>query len=517
MAFRSAGWWDIEGRFQAARRARRSAAAWSPSTAPGWSPAATSTADGTLASERRRRPPRRGAAPAASPTRLDGAPLTVRSVDEKPYTARPRGAVHDLDLAAGGGPQAALRRPPHHAGGPAAVRERLHHLHAHRQHHAVGDGPHRGRATRPASSTAPSTSRPSPGSTTRRSRTPRRPTRRSAPRASGSARPTRCRRELGPDELRLYDLIWKRTVASQMADARGQTVQVRFGGVVVRRRGRRVRHVGQGHHLPRLPAGLRRGRRRPRRRARGPGAAAARRWPSATPSTSSSSSPRATPPPPPPATPRRRWSRRSRSSASAGRRPTRRSSAPSRTAATCGRRARRWSRRGPRSRWSTLLERHFPHLVDYAFTARLEDDLDDIANREQERVPGCGTSTSAATACPGSKALVTDHLDAIDARDVNSIPIADDIVVRVGPVRALPPAGRRAGVAARGPGPGRAHRRAGDRAAGRAAGPPALGHRPGDRPGGHGAVGPLRRLRPARRAGGGVEGRSRPGRRCSRP
>jgi len=35
-------------------------------------------------------------------------------------------------------------------------------------------------------------------------------------------------RELSGDEFRLYDLIWKRTVASQMADARGQTVSVRI-------------------------------------------------------------------------------------------------------------------------------------------------------------------------------------------------------------------------------------------------------------------------------------------------
>src|SRR5215213_395933 len=34
--------------------------------------------------------------------------------------------------------------------------------------------------------------------------------------------------ELSRDELALYDLIWKRTVASQMADARGQTVSVRI-------------------------------------------------------------------------------------------------------------------------------------------------------------------------------------------------------------------------------------------------------------------------------------------------
>ncbi|HEY4377075.1 MAG TPA: type I DNA topoisomerase [Acidimicrobiales bacterium] len=35
--------------------------------------------------------------------------------------------------------------------------------------------------------------------------------------------------ELRADALRLYDLIWKRTVASQMVDARGQSVQVRIG------------------------------------------------------------------------------------------------------------------------------------------------------------------------------------------------------------------------------------------------------------------------------------------------
>ena len=35
-------------------------------------------------------------------------------------------------------------------------------------------------------------------------------------------------RELTADEIRLYDLIWKRTVASQMNDARGQNVQVRI-------------------------------------------------------------------------------------------------------------------------------------------------------------------------------------------------------------------------------------------------------------------------------------------------
>ena len=37
-------------------------------------------------------------------------------------------------------------------------------------------------------------------------------------------------RELDGDEFRLYELIWQRTIASQMADARGTTVSVRIGG-----------------------------------------------------------------------------------------------------------------------------------------------------------------------------------------------------------------------------------------------------------------------------------------------
>ena len=35
----------------------------------------------------------------------------------------------------------------------------------------------------------------------------------------------------------------------------------------------------------------------------------------------------------------------------------------------------------------TLLEQHFPDLVDYAFTARMEDDLDNIAVGDEEMVP----------------------------------------------------------------------------------------------------------------------------------
>src|SRR5688572_4378626 len=79
-----------------------------------------------------------------------------------------------------------------------------------------------------------------------------------------------------------------------------------------------------------------------------------------------------------------------------------------------------------------LLERHFDQLVDYDFTARLEDDLDRIAAGAEERVAWLGRFYFG-DGTPGLHALVTDHLEGIDAREVNSIAIpGSDIVVRVG-------------------------------------------------------------------------------------
>ena len=48
------------------------------------------------------------------------------------------------------------------------------------------------------------------------------------------ATPDAVRRELDNDEFRLYELIWQRTVASQMADARGTTLSLRIGGQAAR-------------------------------------------------------------------------------------------------------------------------------------------------------------------------------------------------------------------------------------------------------------------------------------------
>ena len=87
-----------------------------------------------------------------------------------------------------------------------------------------------------------------------------------------------------------------------------------------------------------------------------------------------------------------------------------------------------------------LMERHFPHLVDYSFTAKLEDDLDAIAAKEAERVPwltefyfGSAKGPKNGQAVrPGLKELVSSRLSEIDPRAVNSIPVGDGIVVRVG-------------------------------------------------------------------------------------
>ena len=96
---------------------------------------------------------------AAAPGPGDRADRTRRSpsvsVEEKPYTPAPGRAVHHLDPAAGGQPQAAVLRPADDAGGPAAVRERLHHLHAYRLDRRCRCRRSRRPGARPPSSTAP--------------------------------------------------------------------------------------------------------------------------------------------------------------------------------------------------------------------------------------------------------------------------------------------------------------------------------------------------------------------------
>jgi DNA topoisomerase-1 len=79
-----------------------------------------------------------------------------------------------------------------------------------------------------------------------------------------------------------------------------------------------------------------------------------------------------------------------------------------------------------------LLEKHFGNLVDYDFTARMEDSLDDIARGEAERLPWLRRFYFGENGDEGLKELVSDLGD-IDAKGISSFPISDtDIMIRVG-------------------------------------------------------------------------------------
>nr|MDT0660117.1 type I DNA topoisomerase [Micromonospora sp. DSM 115978] len=124
-----------------------------------------------------------------------------------------------------------------------------------------------------------------------------------------------------------------------------------------------------------------------------------------------------------------------------------------------------------------LLERHYPRLVDYNFTAAMENELDEIAGGDHAAVDfltsfyfGSDAAGDDSVARSGGlKKLVTENLSEIDARSVNSIPLfrddeGRDVVVRVGrygpylqrglPETAPPDGGRPAAAGAAGGGDG---------------------------------------------------------------
>ena len=86
-----------------------------------------------------------------------------------------------------------------------------------------------------------------------------------------------------------------------------------------------------------------------------------------------------------------------------------------------------------------LMEKHFGELVDYAFTARIEEDLDSIARNERQKQDWLqhfyfGDEDDH---LPGLKRLVEENLDEIDAAEINTFPIGNDddgqpIVVKPG-------------------------------------------------------------------------------------
>jgi DNA topoisomerase I len=78
-----------------------------------------------------------------------------------------------------------------------------------------------------------------------------------------------------------------------------------------------------------------------------------------------------------------------------------------------------------------LLEQHFTKLIDYEFTASMEEDLDKIANGEEERVTWLTKFFYGSEDNPGLADLSAD-LGAIDAQAINTMKMGDDIEIRVG-------------------------------------------------------------------------------------
>lgn len=258
--------------------------------------------------------------------------------------------------------------------------------------------------------------------------------------------------ELSGDQFRLYELIWKRTVASQMADAKGSTASVRLGAVVVggEQDGNEAVFSASGTVISfrGFLAAYEESADADTEAAEGAAAAKEARLPTmsegdALVGTDLAADGHSTAPP-------ARYTEASLVKALEERGIGR----PSTYAATISTIQDRGYviTRGQAlvPTWLAfavirLLEEHFDRLVDYDFTATMEADLDQIAAGSRERVawlkefyfgeaPGnAGTSDELGVDSDGGglRALVA-NLGEIDAAAINSVDIGEGIRVRVG-------------------------------------------------------------------------------------
>lgn len=255
--------------------------------------------------------------------------------------------------------------------------------------------------------------------------------------------PAQVSRELSGDQFKLYELIWKRTVASQMADARGQTASVRLAATATTPDGP-VATVfsasGTVITFRGFLAAYEEGRDRGRydETEGGAGGPDDARLPqmaqgdAVTASDLAADGHRTSPPP--------RYTEASLVKALEERGIGR----PSTYAATIGVIQDRGyvTNRGQAlvPTWlafavTRLLEENFDRLVDYNFTAGMEEDLDAIAAGQRDRVDWLTEfyfgDRSSSVATGGLRGLV-DNLGEIDAREVNSIDVGEGITLRVG-------------------------------------------------------------------------------------
>lgn len=78
-----------------------------------------------------------------------------------------------------------------------------------------------------------------------------------------------------------------------------------------------------------------------------------------------------------------------------------------------------------------LLEEHFTDLVQYDFTAEMEEDLDRIAGGEQDRTAWLKSFYYGSDQHRGLRTVV-DNLGDIDAREINSLRLSDAVTIRIG-------------------------------------------------------------------------------------
>lgn len=251
--------------------------------------------------------------------------------------------------------------------------------------------------------------------------------------------------QLDTDEFRLYELIWQRTVASQMADARGTTLSLRISGAAGD--GRQVVFSASGRTIT-FPGFLKAYVESIDEQAGGEADDTESRLPNLTQgqrvdAKDLTADGHQTNPP-------ARYTEASLIKAledlGIGRPST--YSSIIKTIQDRGYVHKKGSALVPA--WvafavTGLLEQHFGRLVDYGFTAAMEDELDEIAAGNEQRTNWLnnfyfggehGVEHSIARS-GGLKKLVGVNLEGIDAREVNSIRLFDDsegrpVYVRVG-------------------------------------------------------------------------------------
>ena len=242
--------------------------------------------------------------------------------------------------------------------------------------------------------------------------------------------PEQVRRELTAEEFNVYDLIWKRTVASQMEDARGQTVSVRIAADAADGRSTEFSTAGTVITFRGFLLAYEEGLDEPS------GDAEEKVLPPLTEGDALNAialepDGHSTSPPP-------RFTEASLVKALEERGIGR----PSTYAAIMGTILDRgYVRKQGQALVPEflafavvkLLENHFPQLVDYEFTARMEDDLDEIASGDEARTAWLQRFYFGDDGDAGLKELVEGRLAEIDAREINTVELpGSDIVVRVG-------------------------------------------------------------------------------------